>query len=105
MAVSQLAVSGAAPSSADSSQSVPLPDLVLVPVRGVERPFRGDRADRPRGGRYLSLRCRPGEQQPVADGEEHVVESFVFLHPAGEVEYALGRLVVGGGREGGAVAE
>ena len=78
---------------------------VLVLVRRVERPFRVDRGDRPRGGRHLSLRCRPGEQQPVADGQEHVVESFVFLDPAGEVEYASGRLVVGGGWEGGAVAE
>ena len=78
---------------------------VLVLIRRVEGPFRVDRADRPRGGRDLSQLCRPGEQQPVADGQEHVVESFVFLDPAGEVEYASGRLVVGGGWEGGAVTE
>ena len=48
----------------------------------------------------ISLRRPPGEQQPVADGQEHVVEPFVLLHAAGEVEHASGRLVVGGGREG-----
>ena len=33
------------------------------------------------------------------------MEPVVFLHPTGELEHAPGRLVVGGGRERGAVAE
>ena len=53
----------------------------------------------------LSVGCRPGEQQPVADSQDHVVEAFVLVHSAGEVQDAVGRIVVGGGREGGAVEE
>jgi hypothetical protein len=72
---------------------------------GATDPFRSGPSVAARTRDETSTGRRPGEQQPVGDGQQHVVEPFVFLYSAGEVQQPLSRVVVVLRAERGAVKE